>query len=514
MDISDILESVFARRREGEDFLRNIDAVKQFDLGERTWSRFKITITNTCAGFADDKDAPELLRNMTVLGSNIDNPTESPMINTVQGVAWLTDLLICKANLEHQPAIFLDIEGVNLGRHGLISIMQIYLHPLNVMVMVDVTSLGRAAFETKGELGFSLQDILQSTNYAKYLFDLRNDSNALYFLYGVRLRNVRDVQLAWVYGGTRNYNLRGLAQCLRLNAGLSTKDATYCESVKKAGKDTFLGDYTVFERRPLSPALLRYCATDVAFLPMLWKKCHDEVIKDGPGIPNPDGSFSRPYFHRGREHSLNLTVATDLRLITSMRESYDPNGRGKGYSPYEMDMWDKEDGLPWMTLPKENTQAEIDKVIRRTLWGADGGYKFWKGRAGKDAVFTRLKLEHDPTYKLDQELGDQMVRDELYARMESDKRLAAEREAWHEEGRQAYFEEHGHYETEDESSEEEVCEEEELAPVRYLDDEPANDDHHDDGWRFDQETNTSIDDWAADTGACWAAEVELPGEWA
>lgn len=67
---------------------------------------------------------------------------------------WLVDILICKANLETQPSIAIDLEGENLGLKGTISIIQIYLHPLNIVAMVDVATLGGKAFCTKNQSGF------------------------------------------------------------------------------------------------------------------------------------------------------------------------------------------------------------------------------------------------------------------------------------------------------------------------------------------------------------------------
>jgi exonuclease 3'-5' domain-containing protein 1 len=60
-----------------------------------------------------------------------------------------------------QPRLALDLEGVDLCRHGRVSIVQIFAETSNVIWLVDITTLGRAAFDHKDAYGQSLRQVFQ-----------------------------------------------------------------------------------------------------------------------------------------------------------------------------------------------------------------------------------------------------------------------------------------------------------------------------------------------------------------
>jgi len=168
-----------------------------------------------------------------------------------------------------QPAkLAIDLEGVELCRNGNVSIVQIFADTSNVIWLVDVTTLGRAAFDHQGPFGQSLRGAFQNPSTKKLLFDVRNDADALWNIYQIELANVYDLQLLEV-ASRRSRNLPskiviGLSQCIESYVG----PPNAWKEVKEAGINLFSpakgGSYTIFETRPLDSRIIAYCAQDVA----------------------------------------------------------------------------------------------------------------------------------------------------------------------------------------------------------------------------------------------------------
>ncbi|MCJ1239609.1 hypothetical protein MMC14_007607 [Varicellaria rhodocarpa] len=103
----------------------------------------------------------------------------------------ITNLLTVLANLPtNPPSLYLDLEGINLSRHGSISIIELFVFPLNHVYLVDVHVLGEKAFSTLGSDSRTLKVILESTDILKVFFDVRNDFDALYSLFDIKLAGV------------------------------------------------------------------------------------------------------------------------------------------------------------------------------------------------------------------------------------------------------------------------------------------------------------------------------------
>jgi len=118
-----------------------------------------------------------------------------------------------------QPAkLAIDLEGVELCRNGNVSIVQIFADTSNVIWLVDVTTLGRVAFDHKDTYSQSLREVFQNPMTIQLLFDVRNDADALWNIYQVELANVYDLQLLDV-ASRRSENpntkfLFGLSKCI------------------------------------------------------------------------------------------------------------------------------------------------------------------------------------------------------------------------------------------------------------------------------------------------------------
>ncbi|MCJ1250953.1 hypothetical protein MMC30_008182 [Trapelia coarctata] len=171
------------------------------------------------------------------------------------------------------PSLYLDLEGINLGRKGTLAIVQVFVAPRNRAYLIDVHVLGEKAFSTKGSNGETFRGILESKFIPKVFFDVRNDSDALYSHFQVRLSCVVDVQLMEL--ATRDSSkkrVRGLATCI-LNSGiLRGFNKMQWEMIKKDGKEHFTsaekGNREVWNERP--QLIVDYSVQDVTVLPWLW----------------------------------------------------------------------------------------------------------------------------------------------------------------------------------------------------------------------------------------------------
>lgn len=149
------------------------------------------------------------------------------MINTTTTVVDASDqiasLVDCHAiGLEKStpPNMYIDLEGVKLGRHGSISILTLLIgdeSQTRNVYLIDVHTLGGLVFTHHGVKSITLKDILQSPTIPKVFFDVRNDSNALFSHFGVTLQGVIDLQLMESANRHNTYArqfVSGLAKCI------------------------------------------------------------------------------------------------------------------------------------------------------------------------------------------------------------------------------------------------------------------------------------------------------------
>lgn len=245
-------------------------------------------------------------------------------VSIIDSSASVTSLV---GNLEDRPtnppSLYLDLEGIALSRHGSISIIQIFLLPTNHVYLIDIFVLEQAAFDTASQSGATLRSILESALIPKVFFDVRNDADALYAHFNIKLRGVHDIQLLEV--ATRKVAPRsppkdilfGLQRCIANDAQLSAKAQQCWEATKEGGKALFApasgASYEVFNIRPLPDNIINYCAGDVVHLPRLWKVYSQKIDKS--------------WLERVQEE-------TRKRVAMSQDESYDPHGKDKAFSPW------------------------------------------------------------------------------------------------------------------------------------------------------------------------------------
>ncbi|KAG0638339.1 ribonuclease H-like domain-containing protein [Tuber brumale] len=249
---------------------------------------------------------------------------QSTLIDTLPALATMLSSI---SDLpDHPPPLYLDLEGENLCRDGTIAIIQIHVLPQNHTYLLDITTLGWEAFTFReSRQAKNLKMILESPSITKCLFDVRNDADALFNLYGISLRGVQDIQVMnyavrEVHNGVfRRGNLvMGLAKAIAADCRLSRAALAEFKRKKEEGAKIFNprlgGSYAVFAERPLRQDVMEYCVGDVVHLPTLWQKYHDILERHG----------------RLRSKVRSATLG---RLEAAERPSV-PNGVEKAYGPW------------------------------------------------------------------------------------------------------------------------------------------------------------------------------------
>lgn len=164
----------------------------------------------------------------------------------------------------------LDLEGRNLSRNGTLALLAILIHPSQVTYIIDVQTLGDSAFVTPGTGagGQTLKAILEDPHTPKYVWDIRNDADALWAHYKVRPAGVIDVQLLENASrvGDKTY-LHGLSKCVETDLRLKFMERHRWVKTKKEVQALMPND--IFARRPLDAKTLEYCVNDVIYLPAL-----------------------------------------------------------------------------------------------------------------------------------------------------------------------------------------------------------------------------------------------------
>jgi exonuclease 3'-5' domain-containing protein 1 len=157
--------------------------------------------------------------------------------------------------------IAVDCEGVALGRNGKMCLLQIAT-AVNIFLF-DVQALGASLFSN------GLKPILEYHAPSKIFYDCRRDSDALFHLFGIRLKGVLDAALTEIFFrmvngmGNPRY-LKGYKKCVETYLVI---DNPYFSKLKTQVSDMMTTHGTHFwELRPLPKEVLDYSAFDVFYL--------------------------------------------------------------------------------------------------------------------------------------------------------------------------------------------------------------------------------------------------------
>ncbi|XP_065837060.1 piRNA biogenesis protein EXD1-like [Oscarella lobularis] len=164
--------------------------------------------------------------------------------------------------------IGLGLEGINLGKAGMVTIIQISCSVQTYIV--DFQAIGRYCFEHA-----AFVDMLQSDQYLKVIHDSRNVSAAL-FNFKIRLENVFDTQVADFVIRRNTHKkvprfISGLGDCLMRYLKMTEEQVDFHKYAHQCLKSNF----KVWSIRPISVELLDAAAKDVLYLPAL----HQAMMK-------------------------------------------------------------------------------------------------------------------------------------------------------------------------------------------------------------------------------------------
>lgn len=156
-------------------------------------------------------------------------PPSTAVVSTVE------ELKILLSSLSQVDSVYLDFEGKSLSRNGSISLLTIF-NPLQPTIwVIDVATLGPAAFTTTTRNPeHSLKSILEGPRPVKALWDVRNDADALWALFHVKLAKVIDIQLLENASrrGDKTF-LSGLSKAIQYDARLGLRERERWLRVKR-----------------------------------------------------------------------------------------------------------------------------------------------------------------------------------------------------------------------------------------------------------------------------------------
>ena len=191
--------------------------------------------------------------------------------------------------LKKNTPLAVDCEGVSLSRKGELTIITVATE--DKAYIFDVLKLGKAVFT--GGLG----EILEDKSRDKLMFDCREDSDALWHQFKVKLTGVLDLQLLEIIYRPENAtasrpsstkhkrrsqrtdeveSIYGFGRCLELYV----KDEDFTRK-KEKGKQAFQrAGKEAWKNRPLSDELIQYCIVDTMGMFRLYEKMKDIYIRE------------------------------------------------------------------------------------------------------------------------------------------------------------------------------------------------------------------------------------------
>jgi len=189
-------------------------------------------------------------------------PHHTILVDTWEGVNEA-----CNRIREHSIIAF-DMEGVKLGRDGLVTLLQIAINKRTVFCF-DVLVLGGQLF-AYAHLG----SILSSCNIIKLCFDCRVDGDVLRYQFGVVMNMLYDIQVLYtlLFQSHEDPRLKGLPHVIQ-KRGVIEKKETLAKVLqcKRQVKESLFHQSKhdaehVFLTRPIKPEILDYCSSDVVYL--------------------------------------------------------------------------------------------------------------------------------------------------------------------------------------------------------------------------------------------------------
>jgi exonuclease 3'-5' domain-containing protein 1 len=169
-----------------------------------------------------------------------------------------------KSIIVSHSSIAIDMHGVQLGKDGEISILQMSSGSLHDPVfIVDILQLKEIAFKSRSPLRLLLED----ETVPKLFFDVRGDVNALYHQFRITIRNLEDLQLIDIVKRRviKYFNFTSVfSSCQDVSLAIKHHVQSVRSEAEQMFAQKFGGNYMVWMKRPLHPILLEFAA-DVRF---------------------------------------------------------------------------------------------------------------------------------------------------------------------------------------------------------------------------------------------------------
>lgn len=202
------------------------------------------------------------------------------MVDTKKKVAEMVNTLT--ALPIDEPNIGVDLEGKNLGRDGPLYILIIHDYKAEHTYIIDVHTLQLEAFNTCGaDEEKNPRSILKSAETSKLIYDVRQDSVALYHQFGIRLDGILDVQLFKLADMSHSFesparHRTGLYKAISHSINMSWEVENKWLHIKEVGKQLWNpdegGSWDRFTEKNRCRAIIEYCLVDVVHLRTLYRK--------------------------------------------------------------------------------------------------------------------------------------------------------------------------------------------------------------------------------------------------
>jgi exonuclease 3'-5' domain-containing protein 1 len=260
----------------------------------------------------------------TVLAKNFEHGGKPTMV--VGRVLWVETNWQLKLFLEFLPDLdkdlahlFCDQEGRDESREGSLTHLQITFAHLNTTFIFPIKVLCPKVFNAVGSTGVSLHQVLEDPEIVKVYFDIRNDSNAIFYHNGVHLKGVIDLQLMELVcrgplDHTKWVNVKGLRYCVEQYPKLQLEGYVKWMEAKQAGTMwCAIHGYEAFELSPIPEVLAEYAAQDAEIMPHIYAVFY-QALHDLPllGALIMEESQKRVDNSNLPNHKGNLDDATSL----------------------------------------------------------------------------------------------------------------------------------------------------------------------------------------------------------
>lgn len=167
------------------------------------------------------------------------------MINIIGGVGLSPTQEAAEDGMRGHSTLYIDQEGWNLGRDGVLQLMQICLPDAGKVWLVHVSELGEATFNTPATetlQSLTMKAVLESSTIFKAFWDCRGDSDALCALYGIKLdpTAIIDLQLldlATTDDHKRRKKVKGLGPALQTRLNIAHEEEKAWLQMKEAVKE-------------------------------------------------------------------------------------------------------------------------------------------------------------------------------------------------------------------------------------------------------------------------------------